>query len=84
MYPFKGDIGGFKKTVKNRAQVKGSICKAYISKETSNFYFYYFEPHVQSRRTKVGQNDDGVEISIQLILSVFNQPDCASGKPKDH
>ena len=83
MYPFERDIGGFKRTVKNRAQVEGSIFKAYISKETSKFYSYYFEPHVQSRRTKVGRNEDGGKSSIQPTLSVFDQPHHASGKPKD-
>ena len=42
-----------KRTVKNKAQVEGSICDAYISKETSNFCSYYFEIYVQSRRTGV-------------------------------
>ena len=26
MYPFEREMGGFKKTVKNRAQVEGLIC----------------------------------------------------------
>ncbi|XP_027368317.1 uncharacterized protein LOC113874279 [Abrus precatorius] len=80
MYPFEREIGGFKRTVKNRAQVEGSICQAYISRETSNFCTYYFEPHVQSRRTRVGRNDDRGESSNEPSLSIFNQPGRVSGK----
>ena len=72
MYPFEQKIGGFKRTVNNKAKVKGWICQAYVSKETSNFYSYYFESHVQFRRTKVGRNDDGGESSIKATLLVFN------------
>ena len=72
MYPFEKKIGGFQRTVKNRAQVEGSICPVYILKEISNFYSYYFEPHVQSKRTRIGQNDDGDESSIEPTLTVFN------------
>ena len=55
----------------------------YISKEISNFYSYYFEPHVQSRRTRVSWKNDGDESSIKLTLSVFNQPGHAAGRIKD-
>ena len=68
MYLFEREIGGFKRTVKNRAKVEGSICQAYISKETSNFCSYYFELHVQSRRTRVGQNDNGGQYSTNLVM----------------
>ena len=74
MYPFEREIGGFKRTIKNRAKVEGSICQAYISKETSNFCSYYFKPDVQSRRTKVSRNDNGGENSIEPTLLIFNQP----------
>ena len=65
--------------VTNRAKAEGLICQACILKETSNFYSYYFEPHVQSKRTRVGWNDDSGESSIKLTLSVFNQLGCAAG-----
>ena len=84
MYLFERDIGGFKRTMKNKAQVEGSICEAFISKETSNFCSYYFEPYVQSMKTRAVRNDDRGESSIQLTFSVVNQPGCVSGKPKDH
>ena len=75
MYPFKREIGGFKRTVKNKVQVEGSICQIYISKETSNFCFY--------ERARVGRNDDGGESSIKPSLSIFNQPGHATRKCKD-
>ena len=41
--------------------------------ETSHFCSYYFEPHVQSMRTKVGRNDfGGQNDTSQKSLSVFN------------
>ena len=61
---FEWEIDRFKIIVKNKVKVEESICQAYISKKTSNFCSHYFEPHVQSRRTRVGQNDDGGESSI--------------------
>ena len=83
MYSFEQEIGGLKKKVKNRSKVEGSICQTYISKETSNFCSYYFEPHVQSRGTQVGQNDDNGENSIKPTLLVFNPPGYAAGQCKD-
>ena len=58
--------------VKNKSHVEGSICEAYLSLETSHFCSYYFEPHVQSIRTKVGRNDfGGQNDTSQKTLSVF-------------
>ena len=83
MYRFEREIGGFKRTVKNKAKVEGLICQAYISKETSNFCSYYFELYLQSTRTRVSRNDDGGESSIEPTLSIFNQPGCAARRCKD-
>ena len=52
-------LNRLKRMVKNESHVEGSICEAYLSMETSHFGSYYFEPHVQSMRTKVGRNDFG-------------------------
>ncbi|KAL1299879.1 hypothetical protein AAHE18_18G139200 [Arachis hypogaea] len=83
MYPFERVIGAFKRTVKNRARVEGSICEAFLAKETSSFVSFYFEPHILSRRTRVGRNDDG-EDTIKASLSIFNRPGRKVGKAKDH
>ena len=80
---FERDIGGFKRIVKNRAQVEGSIYHAYISKKTSNFCFYYFEPYMQIQRTRVGRNDNIGESSIEPTLFIFNHPGCDARKCKD-
>ena len=70
----------------NKAKVEGSICQTYISKKTSNFcsyYFsYYFESYVQSKRTRVGRNDDSGESLLLLTLSIFKQLSCAAGRCK--
>ena len=79
MYLFKQKIGRFKRIVKNRAKVDRSISQAYISNDTSNFCSYYFELHVQSKRTRIGQNDDDGESLIKPTLSILNQPGCAAG-----
>jgi len=79
MYPFEHQIMVYKRVVKNRARVEGSICEAYLSKETTHFCSYYFEEHVQSSRTRVGRNDDGGESSLEPTLSIFNQPGLLGG-----
>ena len=84
MYPFERNIGVFKRTVKNHARVEGSICEAYLSKETSFFCSYYFEAHVHTKRTNIGRNDDGGESSCPPTLSVFNRPGRGFGRTKDH
>ena len=54
-----------------------------IQKETSYFCSYYFELHVQSKITRVGQNDNKGEKSIESTLSIFNQCGHAVGGCKD-
>ncbi|XP_025661613.1 uncharacterized protein [Arachis hypogaea] len=83
MYLFERVIGAFKRTVKNRARVEGSICEAFLAKETSSFVSFYFEPHILSRRTRVGRNDNGGD-TIKASLSIFNRPGRKVGKAKDH
>ena len=80
---FEPEIEGFKRMVNDRAKVKGLIYWAYISNETYNFCSYYFEPHVQCRRIRVGQNDDGGESSVKPTLLVFNHFSHAAGRCKD-
>jgi len=71
--------------VKNKSQVEGSICEAYLSMETSHFCSYYFESHVQSMKTKVSQNDfEGQNDTSQKTLSVFNHVGRPTGIRKGH
>ncbi|XP_052116487.1 uncharacterized protein LOC127746636 [Arachis duranensis] len=83
MYPFERVIRAFKRIVKNRARVEGSICEAFLGKETSSFVSFYFEPHILSRQTRVGRNDDGGD-TIKSSLSIFNRHGRKFGKAKDH
>lgn len=64
--------------------MEGSICEAYLCHETSHFCSYYFEPYVQTKRNKVGRNDDGGEDETMLpTLSIFNTPGRQFGKCKN-
>ncbi|XP_025665201.1 uncharacterized protein [Arachis hypogaea] len=83
MYPFERVIGAFKRTMKNRARVEGSICEDFLAKETSSFVSFYFEPHILSRRTRVGRNDDDGD-KIKASLLIFNRSGRKVGKAKDH
>ncbi|KAL1321193.1 hypothetical protein AAHE18_14G110700 [Arachis hypogaea] len=74
MYPFEHEIGTYKRSVKNRARVEGSICQAYLARETSSYCSYYFESHIMSKRTRLNQNDDGGVSSSEPTLSIFDQP----------
>lgn len=69
-----------KNKVGNKARVEGSISEAYIIEEISNFCSHYFEPHIQTRCTKVPRNDDGGFVDAKGHLSVFTSPGCAFGK----
>jgi len=63
-----------KNNVKNKAQVEGSICNAYLVEEISSFCAHYFESHIHTRHRKVAQNDDGINFDVQEypgMLSIF-------------
>jgi len=77
-YRFMGDS---KQSIKNRAQVEGSICSSYIHRETTYFYSHYFKSYMLSSRSS--RNEMGVETN-QPSLSIFNQPTRPSGKPLIH
>nr|GMD03517.1 uncharacterized protein LOC109185082 [Ipomoea batatas] len=62
--------------MKNKRYVEGSICDAYLIEETTHFASFYFEDHVQSRRTRIGRNlnDGGIDPDLPTTLSIFNRP----------
>ena len=69
--------------IKNKARVEGSICEAYLCQETAHFCSYYFEPHVQSSRNRIGRNDVvGQDMTCEHTLSIFNKSDRYSGRYK--
>ena len=64
--------------------MKGSICEAYITKETSTFCLHYFGPDVQSRIRRGPQNDYGVDLSPDhSTFSILNYSGWPSGVYKD-
>lgn len=69
--------------MKQKARVEGSICEAYLAKETSYFCSFYFENHVPTKRNRVNRNDDGGPSTNPPSLSVFDLPGRAAGKPTD-
>ena len=71
MYLFERYMHSLKKKVKNRAKVEGSIVKAYIIEEISNFSHHYFNPNVHTKLTQIGCNDDGGDGGSELGVSIF-------------
>nr|GMD63544.1 uncharacterized protein LOC109185082 [Ipomoea batatas] len=76
MYPFERFINHLKSKMKNKRYVEGSICDAYLIEETTHFASFYFEDHVQSKRTRIGRNlnDGGIDPNLPTTLSIFNRP----------
>ena len=73
-----------KRKVKNKAQVEGSIYKAYVIKEMSTFCSHYFGADVQSRQTQATRNDDVAKVKSNLdTFSIFNQLGCPAGKHRE-
>ena len=75
------NIGKCKKSAKQKAKVEGSICEAYLCRETSHFCSYYFAKDVPSIRNRVNRHDDGGARPGLPTLSVFDHPGRAAGKP---
>nr|KYP36031.1 hypothetical protein KK1_042873 [Cajanus cajan] len=83
MYPFERFMGNSKRSIKNKARVEGSICAAYIHRETTHFCSHYFKNYMLSSRSS--RNEVGIESQSCLpSLSIFNQPSRPSGKPSNH
>ncbi|XP_070048539.1 uncharacterized protein [Nicotiana tomentosiformis] len=74
MYPFERTIGKCKRTVKQKSKIEGSICEAYLVKETSHFCSYYFEHHVPCLRNSPNRHDEGDNDPLAPPISIFNQP----------
>ncbi|CAK8571201.1 unnamed protein product [Lathyrus sativus] len=83
MYPFERMMGDFKRLVKNKARVEGSICMSYLHRETTYFCSHYFKTTTLSATSKrneaLGLNDDVVP-----TLSISNPLGRPSGKSQIH
>ncbi|XP_021719113.1 uncharacterized protein LOC110686833 [Chenopodium quinoa] len=71
MYPFERFLNHLKKKIGSKARVEGSICKAYLAEEISNFCSYYFQPHVDTKSRDLGRNvvdDDDLDSTIPKLF----------------
>ncbi|XP_070011781.1 uncharacterized protein [Nicotiana sylvestris] len=75
MYPFERIIGKCKTFVKQRNRIEGSICEAYLAKETAHFCSYYFESNVPCARNRPNRHTvDLRNDPLYPSMSIFNQP----------
>lgn len=85
LYVISRNLRKLKNNVRNKAQVEGFICNAYLVEEASSFCSHYFEPHVYTRHRKVPRNDDGgtrEKDEHDGNLSIFTYPGKAFGRCK--
>ncbi|XP_051117016.1 uncharacterized protein LOC127241836 [Andrographis paniculata] len=83
MYPFERFLNRLKRMVKNKTQVEGSICNAFLVREASFFCSHYFEQHVLTRTRNVPRQDDGgLTLNRSTKIAAFNHPACLQGKRK--
>ncbi|XP_060182429.1 uncharacterized protein LOC132612107 [Lycium barbarum] len=83
MYPFERYLGTLKRMIGNKASVEGSICEAYLMKESTHLFSHYFEPHVMTRNHDVDRNDDGGTVEdLEGNLSIFTHPGRLWGEAK--
>lgn len=71
-------MGDYKRSVKNKARVEGSICGAYLHRETIYFCSHYFNNFMLSTNNR--NQMDVEEERHPLTLSVFSKPGRPSGK----
>ncbi|CAK8578926.1 unnamed protein product [Lathyrus sativus] len=82
MYPFERLMGDSKRSVKNKAKVKGSICAYYLHQESSQFCSHYFN-HMMLIPRIIRNKVNFIERST-FTLSVFGLPGRSSGKTNVH
>ncbi|XP_060190439.1 uncharacterized protein LOC132619603 [Lycium barbarum] len=81
MYPFERTIGKSKRGIKQKHRVEGSICEAYLAKETTHFCSYYFGNDVPCLRNRPNRHYEGGENdALAKPISIFNQPGSGSKK----
>lgn len=76
-------MGDFKRTVKNKARVEGSICMSYLHRETTYFCSHYFKTISLFNRS---QRNEGAKLNdvVTTTLSISNQLGRPSGKAQTH
>ncbi|BAT73831.1 hypothetical protein VIGAN_02141300 [Vigna angularis var. angularis] len=83
MYPFERFMGESKRSVKNKARVEGSICAAYLHRETTYFCSHYFKNFMLSPTHVRNEMQWQVE-PREGALSVFRQSGRHAGKEFTH
>ncbi|WVZ01850.1 hypothetical protein V8G54_022656 [Vigna mungo] len=83
MYPFERFMGESKRSVKNKARVEGSICVAYLHRETTYFCSHYFKNFMLSTNNVRNETQYQRKIS-HSTLSVFQQLGRHAGKEMTH
>nr|XP_027186018.1 uncharacterized protein LOC113784049 [Cicer arietinum] len=83
MYPFERMMGDFKRTVKNKARVEGSICMSYLHREATYSCSHYFKTISLFDRS---QRNEGAKLNdtVTTTLSISNQLGRPSGKAQTH
>lgn len=76
-------MGDYKRTVKNKARVEGSICMSYLHRETTYFCSHYFKNFTLCG-TNIRNEAFVVNNNSPPMLSIFNQLGRPSGRPRKH
>jgi len=74
-------MGDLKRSIKNKARVEGSICAAYLHRETTYFCCHYFNNFMLSPRNWRNEVECQKDVSM---LSVFQQQGPHSGRESIH
>ncbi|CAI8596178.1 unnamed protein product [Vicia faba] len=84
MYPFERLMGDYKRSVKNKARVEGSICTSYLHRETTYFCSHYFKTVSLLPSTSFINDPGSYHENVQPTLSIFSKCGRPSGKPRDY
>ena len=75
-------MGDYKRSVKNKARVEGSICTAYLHSETTHFFSHYFKTFSLLPSTSLRNDPRSDHENSQPTLSVFSKCGRPSGKAR--
>lgn len=76
-------MGDFKRSVKNKARVEGSICSSYLKREATYLYSLYFKTVSQSAKS---QHNEAFAFNhgVTSTLSISNPLGRPSGQHQTH
>jgi len=76
-------MGDFKRSVKNKARVEGSICSSYLEKEATYLYSLYFKSVSLSAKSQRNEAF-GFNNGVTSTLSICNPLGRPSGQHQTH